>query len=308
MKILLYCPTYEVSKGKLAAHQATLDSIDALIIPDGVDMDVSIDPYNPLPVTGIAKQDHENTLIKYRRARQRVLAQHYDVVLFIEHDMIVPEDALVKMLNTDADVVYGLYLFRHVSPVLNCLRDVKARWVDMSVTFFDELREKGYKQGWLECSGSGFGCTLIHRHVLERIDFRRAESGHPVPDMPFATDCLRAGYKQICRFDVQCGHIKTDGSVIWPSKTGGDIMANVKIYVYRSFNANISGKTEHFEEGEKAEMPEQYAGEFMRAGYIGVIEDKPAVKVVSKPKQKATKTVKGHARDDKGRFVEKEAD
>lgn len=308
MKILLYCPTYEVSKGNLAVCQDTLDSIAALIIPDGVQVDVSIDPYNPLPVTGVAKQDHENTLIKYRRARQRVLAQHYDALLFIEHDMIIPEDALVKMLNTDADVVYGLYLFRHVRPILNCTRAVKAQGVDMSVTFFPDERDKGYRDGVIECSGAGFGCTLIHRHVLERIDFRRADSGHPSPDMPFATDCLRAGFKQVCRFDVQCGHIKPDGKVLWPSKEGGDVMANVKIYVYRSFNANIGGKTEHFEEGDNTEMPEQYAGEFVRAGYIGIVQDKPAVKVVNKPKQKVIKTVKGPSRDDKGRFVEKEDD
>lgn len=85
-------------------------------------------------------------------------------------------------------------------------------------------------------------------------------------------------------------------------------MANVKIYVYRSFNANIGGKTEHFEEGDNTEMPEQYAGEFVRAGYIGIVQDKPAVKVVNKPKQKVIKTVKGPSRDDKGRFVEKEDD
>lgn len=292
MRILLFCPTHTKPDGELAVHKRTLASINALIIPDGVDVDVHISNNNPHPITGVSKQDHENTLYQYRFARQRMLNEGYDAVLFIEHDMIIPEDALVKLLDTDADVVYGLYLFRHTSTLLNCLRDVRARWVDMSVTFFDELREQGYKQGWLACSGSGFGCTLIHRHVLEQIDFRRAESGHPVPDMPFATDCLRAGYKQICRFDVQCGHIKPDGAVLWPSKEGGDVMANVKIYVYRSFNANIGGKTEHFEEGENTEMPEQYAGEFVRAGFIGIVQEKPAVKVVKKPASKPRKAVK----------------
>jgi hypothetical protein len=292
MKILLYCPTYTKDDGELALHPETQESINNLITPEDVTLDIEIDAYNPLPITGISKTDHENTLLKYRKARQNMLANGYDAILFIEHDMIIPEDALVKMLNTDADVVYGLYMFRHVKPILNCLRAVKAHWVDMSLTFFPELRAKGIKQGWLECSGVGFGCTLIHRRVLEQIDFTRAENGgHPCPDMPFANECLRHGFKQICRFDVPCGHIKPDGKVLWPLQEGGKDMASVKIYVYRTFNANIDGKTQHFQEGEESEIPEEYANDFVRAGFIAIRKE-PAVKVVRKPKSKPTKAVK----------------
>lgn len=291
---MLFCPTYAKPDGKLAVHKRTLESIDAIIVPDGVTVDVEIATNNPYPITGVSKQDHENTLCQYRMGRRLFLDGDWDALWIIEHDMIIPEDALVKMLNTKADVVYGLYLFRHITPVLNCLRGVKANWADMSVTFFPEYRAEGYRKGWLECSGSGFGCTLIYRRVLEKIDFRRSESGHPVPDMPFANECLRNKFKQVCRFDVPCGHIKPDGEVLWPSMKGGDIkiMDSVKIYIYRTFNANINGKTTHYEEGREAEMPEDYTDEFVRAGFIGIVKDKPAVKVVAKPKPKTTKTVK----------------
>jgi hypothetical protein len=68
-------------------------------------------------------------------------------------------------------------------------------------------------------------------------------------------------------------------------------MDNVKIYVYRTFNANIDGKTQHFQEGEESEIPEEYANDFVRAGFI-TIRKEPAVKVVRKPKSKPTKAVK----------------
>jgi hypothetical protein len=293
MKILLYCPTYTKDDGELALHPETQESINNLIIPEDVTLDIEIDAYNPLPITGISKTDHENTLLKYRKARQKVLSEGYDALLTIEHDMIIPEDALVKMLNTDAVVVYGLYLFRHINPILNALRAVKAQWADMSLSFFPEIVEKAANQGWIECSGAGYGCTLIHRQALERLDFHRTENGHPCSDMPFATDCLREGFKQICRFDVLCGHIKPDGEVLWPSLKGEDYMnENIKIYVFRSFNANIDGRTQHFEEGEESEIPKKYADDFIRAGFITDVRAEPAVKVVRKPKSKPTKAVK----------------
>ena len=293
MKILLFCPTYEKSKGKLAVWQETIDSIDNLIAPDGIILDVKYSTNNPYPITGNRKTDHENTLCQYRLARQLVLEGDYDALLTIEHDMIVPADALVKMLGTDADVVYGLHRFRQKQPILNCCRDVRSRWADMSISFFPELIKKGQKQGWLKCSGCGFGCTLIHRRVLEKLDFRRNKSGHPAPDLPFAADCLRNNFTQICRFDVQCGHIRPNGEVLWPFTKGGEVdMDNVKIYVMRTFNATISGRSRHFEEGQNTEMPEEEANELARAGYIGIVTPKPAVKVVRKPRSRAKKAVK----------------
>lgn len=293
MKILLFCPTYALSKGKLAIRKETRDSIDALIIPDDVNLTVKISNNNPRPITGVSKEDHENTLFQYQLARRLMLDGGYDALFTVEHDMIIPEDALVKMVNTKADVVYGLYLFRHGKPVLNCLRAVRARWVDMSISFFPDLRKRGFKQGWLECSGAGYGCTLIHRRVLEKLEFRRSKEGHPSSDIPLAVDCLRNNFKQICRFDVQCGHIKSDGQVLWPTLEGSEVkMANVKIYVHRSFNAQIAGRSAHFEAGQQSEIPEDVVNEYVRAGFVGIVADKPAVKVVQKPEAKAPKSVK----------------
>lgn len=291
MRILLYCPTYTKDDGELAMRTETQESISNLIIPNGVQVDMWIDAYNPLPVTQDRKIKHENTLLKYRKARRWTLDKNYDALFTIEHDMIIPADALEKMLNTSADVVYGLYMFRQRPPMMNALRYTSGRYSDMSVSNFPELIAKGKRQGWLEVSGAGFGCTLFYRKVLESLDFHRALGGTPIPDLPFATDCIQNGFKQVCRFDVLCGHIKPDGTVLWPLNKGGDSVNKVKIYVYRTFNATIAGRSQHFEEGSETDIPEEYADDFARAGFIGIIPDKPAVKVVRKPtsKQKAVK-------------------
>ena len=119
MKILLYCPTYKYENGSKAIFSETLDSIKALIVPDGVDLKVVIGTDNPYPITGDGYKDHRNTLHQYQAARQRTLRGRYDALLTIEHDQIVPEDALVKMLEVRGDVVYGVYALRRGAPILN---------------------------------------------------------------------------------------------------------------------------------------------------------------------------------------------
>jgi len=291
VKILLFCPTYKLASGELAVHKETLESIEKLTIPDGVELEVEISTNNPNKITGNSKQDHENTLYQYRYARQRILSGDYDYLFTVEHDMIIPEDALTKMLATDADVIYGLYLLRHFKSVLNALRSVNSRWPDASLTMFPEIVKKAKSQGWIEVSGVGFGCTLIKRRVLEKLDMRRSEiGGHPCPDMPLAADCMRNGFKQICRFDVICGHIKPDGDVLIPFERGENMSKSIKIYVMREFVANIGGKSVPYKEGATAEMPEEYVDDYMRCGFIAYAAE-PAVKVVNKPTSR-TKAVK----------------
>lgn len=296
MKILLFCPTYKLDNGELAIRNETLESISKIKVPEGVDLEVEISTNNLKAITGIRNVDHENTLHQYRYARQRILDGNYDYLFIVEHDMIIPEDALVKMLATDADVVYGLYLFRQGKPLLNAARAVNSKWPDMSLTNFPEIVKKAREQGWIEVSGFGFGCTLIRRKVLETFEMRRNETvGSPCPDMPFAADCLRHGFKQICRFDVICGHIKPNGDILIPFERGetmSETMSEtIKIYVMRSFNANIDGKSVPYKEGAIAEMPVEYANDYRRCGFITFAEE-PAVKIANKPQAKAVKTVK----------------
>ena len=296
MKILLFCPTYKLANGELAIRNETLESISEIKVPEGVELEVEISTNNPNPITGKREVDHENTLHQYRYARQRILDGDYDYLFIVEHDMIIPEDALVKMLATDADVVYGLYLFRQGKPLLNAARAVNSKWPDMSLTNFPEIVKKAREQGWIEVSGFGFGCTLIRRKVLETFEMRRNEVvGSPCPDMPFAADCMRNGFKQVCRFDVICGHIKPNGDILIPFERGetmSETMSEtIKIYVMRSFNANIDGKSVPYKEGAIAEMPVEYANDYRRCGFITFAEE-PAVKIANKPQAKAVKTVK----------------
>jgi hypothetical protein len=66
-------------------------------------------------------------------------------------------------------------------------------------------------------------------------------------------------------------------------------MMKVKILV--PFRFEIDKKVVEFAPG-LGELPEEAVEAFVRAGYVALIDDEPAVKIINKPKVKATKTVK----------------
>lgn len=61
-------------------------------------------------------------------------------------------------------------------------------------------------------------------------------------------------------------------------------MKAVKILV--PFRFEIDRKVVEFECGKTGELPDDAVDAFVRAGYVSLIEDEPAVKVVQKPRAK----------------------
>lgn len=149
---------------------------------------------------------------KYRDARWLVLDNSYDALLLAESDMILPSNALERLIALNTDISYGLYVFRHG----------KQEW--SAYTRLDEHGAKSlssdptharacYGQA-IRVAGVGHGCTLIHRKVLETFDFRNRTG--TFPDWSFAIDAQYYGFKQVCDTGVICGHVNRDGSVLWP--------------------------------------------------------------------------------------------
>lgn len=275
MKILIYCPTYRRADGNLAIFpdtQACIDNLDYGAHRVTVEISASL------------TEDKQNNVIRqYQRARQMTLDGGYDAVLFIEHDMIIPPDALVKMAEAQGDVVYGVYMFRHGKPTMNAFRETSGVGLDCSLQNYpQELQRAIQAQVW-PVSGLGFGCTLIHRRVFDQVEIRMPENGH-YPDGPFAADAKRLGYKQVAHFGVLCGHIRPDGYVLWPLMDGKDVaMDMIKVKILRSFNGNVRGLSVPFSAGQEAQIPMEEAIDFQRAGLLAIVDSAPQVKIVNRP-------------------------
>ena len=213
---------------------------------------------NPYP-----PPDVRNVDIQYQRIREVFLAGEYDALWLVEHDMVIPPDALQKLCDTDAPVVYAPYMLRHGRPVLSAWRYENERNLGMSLSLYPAELKAAQRAGVVRTCGVGFGCTLIQRPVLEAIAFR---GGEQPPDLPFAVDCLRANILALTRFDVACGHWH-NGEVLMTEIDGG-----VVARVLANDNVNVKDGDEYkaLVKGHYYSLGIETAAELARAGYVTI--------------------------------------
>lgn len=161
-----------------------------------------------------------NHLHQYQRGRELFLRGPYEAMLVIESDIIPPRDTLKRLAALEVDVAYGVYLFR-ASPVVNVFERYKipdARNIGESLTVRG-LWEEAKQMGVVECSGAGFGCILIRRHVLEEVPFRVEKDGVRGAhcDSYWTRDVYQRGYSMKADTQVICGHKTPEGEILWPA-------------------------------------------------------------------------------------------
>lgn len=202
-RVLVACPTYRF-------EPESRESIFALQWGGALDWYLTRDnPYSQENQRG-----YFNIWHNLSKARQVCLNGNYDAMLVVESDIIAPHDTLTKLAALDCDIAGGLYVMRHGRPVPNAFVYVKGQ---TSAGTFYEPRDLAWGKV-MRANGVCTGCTLIHRHVLERIEFRMHESA--APDWSFMEDCNTAGYVTLCDTSVVCGHVRPDGVALWPTADG----------------------------------------------------------------------------------------
>jgi hypothetical protein len=256
-KVLLYCPTYKV-KGNELIKQQTRDAIRSLRFNGDLDVVINAHSWYPPP-------DYRNVLEHYKHARKLTLDGGFDALLTVEHDIIPPRWGLQRLWDMDVPVAYGVYIFRGSNNVVNVFRMVNSDNPDMSMSLFKGMLQNAVKKGIVETSGTGNGFTLIRRDVLEKLDFRQSDNGSYCPDLPFSTDCLRAGIKQYANFKVLCGHVLDNGT-LWVNTEYG-IMMN-RIQVLQNFVGSDGVK---YKAGKTYDMDAGLVDDYSRAGFIQVV-------------------------------------
>jgi hypothetical protein len=191
---------------------------------------------------------HDNVTYQHNKIRDIVLNGGYDAMLSFESDVIVPEKAIQGLIDCHSDIAYGLYVWRHNLKRWSAYKELGVfGGRSFSLSHADARRAWGTVQ---DVAGLGMGCTLIKRHVLERLEFRLfdgrqdwlsekvVEAGHKMgltisPDKDVRTmvhdDWLLAleaghyGFTQRCNFAVVCGHFESENSVLWPHIAAPDL-------------------------------------------------------------------------------------
>lgn len=252
-KLLIFTPTYGDGP-----QPATLAAIAALTFDGELVHEISW--HNP---HFDRANDMRNVIAQYQRGRQMALDGGYDGLLCIEHDMIIPPHAAQTLWDDGAPVVYGVYTLRHESYVMNAWTKRGIR-LGKPMSFYPDLMTSARQAGRVEVGGLGFGCTLIRRHVLEKIPMRN--EGGNAPDTPFAKDCLRRGFMQIARFDVACQHID-NGITLEPFMDGG---IACRIYALRDATLTLNGQPWALEKERYYTVAPPVAKVWARAGHVRI--------------------------------------
>lgn len=154
---------------------------------------------------------------KYQEAQKVFLAGNWRWMMCVEHDNIVPPDALEKLAALDCDIAYGLYVLRHGQKVWNAITDLDT-WSLKSLSDNPEAARAAWGSV-VDVAGIGQGCTLIKRHVLEQFPLRNWKGVSC--DWALAMDARAAGLRQVCDTSVVCGHqtIVPSRQTLWPDPT-----------------------------------------------------------------------------------------
>lgn len=252
-RLLIFTPTYDD-----LLRPETVASVEVQDFDGEVDWIVSDD--NPFP--GAA---NENVCHQFQAGRHIALDGGYDAMLCVEHDMVLPPGCIQALWNTDAPVVYAIYMLRHGTEVVSLFRK-EGKSIGMSLSLFPRELKHARQRGVVEVSGAGFGCTLIRRSALEAVPFRMWE--HP-PDIPFASHCLQRGITQMGRLDVACGHIDIETErVLYPFEEDGGVIA--RVLALDSININVKGETQAIKRDRYYSLPVSVAEELQRAGYVRI--------------------------------------
>lgn len=139
------------------------------------------------------------------------ISKDVDYVLWLDSDMIFPEDLLAQMIKHMEDgknIVTGLYFRRRApfTPVLFKELEINeegGRWKD-----FDDYPVNGDP---FEVAGCGFGCCMVRKSVLVDVALNYQTWFTPFKnfgeDLAFAIRARELGYKIWCDPKIKCGHV-----------------------------------------------------------------------------------------------------
>lgn len=138
------------------------------------------------------------------------MKEGFDYVLWLDSDMVFPEDFHERMLKTmtdnNLDILTGIYYKRKppYSPVIFDKMKLNGKLWDF--TWLEDVPDTLFEVG-----ACGFGCVLLKTEVLMSVQLRHGYLFHPMQnggeDVAFCVRARDCGYKIMCDPSIVCGHV-----------------------------------------------------------------------------------------------------
>jgi glycosyltransferase involved in cell wall biosynthesis len=185
--ILLAIPTNKYIEAE------TMKSIFDLIVPEGYKLDF---------------QHFHGYQIDQIRNLIADWAKKYDYLLSVDSDIVLPRDALIKMLSSDKDIITGLYIQR--IPNKHTLEIYK----DNETGGVSNVNIGDVPNHIFEISGCGMGCCLIKGEIFRTMEyphfFYKSAIEHKntvSEDIYFCKKAKYLGYTIWADPSIKCDHI-----------------------------------------------------------------------------------------------------
>lgn len=148
----------------------------------------------------------------------RVLERNYDYLLFLDTDIIPPEDVIIRLLSHKKYIVTGVYpgLMKiqgkvRIAPVIYEFSQKKDYFkpIAINAVLDDEFKE---------IAACGFGCVLISKRVLEKVRLRYNKELGSGEDIPFCRDARElCGFQTFVDTSIKCTHVQKDRDLDFPA-------------------------------------------------------------------------------------------
>jgi FkbM family methyltransferase len=132
----------------------------------------------------------------------------YDYLFCVDSDIVVPKDALVKMLKADKDIISGLYIQR--IPDRQILEIYLQAPFGATNANFDDVKNSGI----IEIAACGMGCCLINSNVIRRMEYPHfvyksaIDHAHTFSeDIYFCFKARELGFTVWADTSIRCDHI-----------------------------------------------------------------------------------------------------
>lgn len=163
--------------------------------------------------------DARNAIVERALGFRGMLGECVSHVMFVDDDVLIPPDAVARLLAHKRPIIAGLYYAKTPAEQPLILGD----------------RYEGVETNWtpgdvVECAGHGMGCTLIERRVFEALEppwFKTTRDNTETPegvgvhwfqseDMYFLERARKAGFAPAVDTGLFCWHYSMAEGVGYP--------------------------------------------------------------------------------------------
>ena len=224
-RVLVGCPTSSHKEYALKQYAEAVKNLDYknydILLVDNSQNDNYFNKIKNHGLNVIKGEYYEGALKRIVNSRnllrKYVLDNNYDYLFSLEQDVIPDKNALSKLISHDKKVVSGIYFVHNIinnqrilipqafiglENKTNNLPDM--RWLTKQEVFSNKL---------IKIVSCGLGCVLIHKNILEQIEFRT--ENNVFDDRFFSLDLYKKNIPMYCDTSVKCKHLVLNRPYPW---------------------------------------------------------------------------------------------